>query len=35
MRAWKEEKISKEAALAESTRPDNFLSMLQGISVKA
>ena len=27
-------RISKETALAETTRPDNFLSMLQGISVK-
>ena len=35
MRTWKEGKITKEAALAESLRPDNFLSMLQGISVKA
>ena len=26
--------ISKEAALVETTRPDNFMSMLQGISVK-
>ncbi len=26
--------ISKEAALLETSRPDNFLSMLQGISVK-
>lgn len=28
-------KITQEAAIAESTRPDNFLSLLQGISVKA
>jgi len=34
LRACKEEIISKEAALVESSRPDNFLSMLQGISVK-
>ena len=34
LRLCKEGKISKEAALAETTRPDNFLSMLQGISVK-
>lgn len=27
-------KISKEAALSESSRPDNLLSMMQGISVK-
>ena len=33
LRATKEGKISKEAALAESSRPDNLLSMLQGISV--
>jgi len=34
MRLCKEGRISKEVALAETTRPDNFLSMLQGISVK-
>jgi twitching motility protein PilT len=34
LRLCKEGKVSKEAALAETTRPDNFLSMLQGISVK-
>jgi len=34
LRLCKEGRISKEAALAETTRPDNFLSMLQGISVK-
>ena len=34
-RLCKEGKISKESALVETTRPDNFLSMLQGISVKA
>jgi twitching motility protein PilT len=35
LRLCKEGKISKEAALVETSRPDNFLSMLQGISVKA
>lgn len=35
LRACKEGRITKEVALAETTRPDNFLSMLQGISVKA
>ena len=35
LRLCKEGQISKEAALVETTRPDNFLSMLQGISVKA
>jgi len=35
LRLCKEGRISKEAALIETTRPDNFLSMLQGISVKA
>jgi twitching motility protein PilT len=35
LRAWKEGKIAKETAMAESSRPDNVLSMLQGISVKA
>ena len=35
LRLCKEGRISKEAALVETTRPDNFLSMLQGISVKA
>ncbi len=34
LRLCKEGKISKEAALVESSRPDNFLSLLQGISVK-
>ena len=34
LRLTKEGKISKDVALAETTRPDNFLSMLQGISVK-
>jgi twitching motility protein PilT len=33
-RLCKEGKVSKEMALLETTRPDNFLSMLQGISVK-
>ncbi len=35
LRLCKEGRISKEAALLETVRPDNFLSMLQGISVKA
>ncbi len=35
LRLCKEGKISRESALIETTRPDNFLSMLQGISVKA
>ncbi len=35
LRLCKEGKISKETALLETARPDNFLSMLQGISVKA
>jgi twitching motility protein PilT len=34
LRLCKDGRISKEAALAETTRPDNFLSMMQGISVK-
>jgi twitching motility protein PilT len=34
LRLCKEGKISKDIALIESARPDNFLSMLQGISVK-
>ena len=34
LRLCKENLISKEAALFETSRPDNFLSMLQGISVK-
>src|SRR6185437_1504059 len=34
LRACKEGKIAQETALIESSRPDNFLSMLQGISVK-
>ena len=34
LRLCREGRISKEAALAETARPDNFLSMLQGISVK-
>jgi twitching motility protein PilT len=34
LRLCKEGLISKESALLESERPDNFLSMLQGISVK-
>jgi twitching motility protein PilT len=34
LRLCKEGRISKETALVETTRPDNFLSMLQGISVK-
>jgi len=34
LRLCKEGKISKEVALIETTHPDNFLSMLQGISVK-
>jgi len=34
LRLCKEGRISKEAALADTMRPDNFLSMLQGISVK-
>ncbi len=34
LRLCKEGRISKESALVETTRPDNFLSMLQGISVK-
>lgn len=34
LRACKEGKITKEAAISETSRPDNFLSMLQGISVK-
>jgi twitching motility protein PilT len=34
LRLCKEGLITKEAALLETTRPDNFLSMLQGISVK-
>jgi twitching motility protein PilT len=34
LRLCKEEKITKEAAMLESSRPDNFMSMLQGISVK-
>ena len=35
LRLCKEGKITKEAALQATVRPDNFLSMLQGISVKA
>ena len=35
LRLCKEGKITKEEALAQANRPDNFLSMLQGISVKA
>jgi twitching motility protein PilT len=34
LRLCKEGKISRERALVETSRPDNFLSMLQGISVK-
>lgn len=34
LRLCKEGQISKETALIETSRPDNFLSMLQGISVK-
>lgn len=34
LRLAREGKISKEVALTESWRPDNLLSMLQGISVK-
>jgi twitching motility protein PilT len=34
LRLCKEGKITKDAAVAESLRPDNFQSMLQGISVK-
>lgn len=34
LRLCKEGRITKEIALVETTRPDNFLSMLQGISVK-
>jgi len=34
LRLCKEEKIAKDVALVEATRPDNFLSMLQGINVK-
>lgn len=34
LRLVKENRISKDVALIESARPDNFLSMLQGISVK-
>ncbi len=34
LRLCKEGKITKEAALLESVRPDNLMSMLQGISVK-
>jgi twitching motility protein PilT len=34
LRLTKEGKITKEAALQEASRPDNFISMLQGISVK-
>jgi twitching motility protein PilT len=34
LRLCREGRISKETALAETSRPDNFLSMLQGISVK-
>jgi twitching motility protein PilT len=34
LRLCKEGRINKETALQESARPDNFLSMLQGISVK-
>jgi len=34
LRLCREGRISREAALAEADRPDNFLSMLQGISVK-
>jgi twitching motility protein PilT len=34
LRLCREGKISKEAALVETSRPDNFISMLQGISVK-
>ena len=33
LRLYKAGKISKEVALMESARPENFLSMLQGISV--
>jgi len=35
LRLCKEGRVTKEAALIETTRPDNFLSMLQGISVKS
>jgi len=34
LRLCKENKITKETAMVEATRPDNFVSMLQGISVK-
>jgi twitching motility protein PilT len=34
LRLCKENKITKEAAMMESSRPDNFMSMLQGITVK-
>jgi twitching motility protein PilT len=34
LRLCREGRISKETALVETARPDNFLSMLQGISVK-
>jgi twitching motility protein PilT len=34
LRLCKEGRISRETALAETVHPDNFLSMLQGISVK-
>lgn len=34
LRLCKEDRISRDIALAETSRPDNFLSMLQGISVK-
>ena len=35
LRLFKEGQISKESALIEAARPDNFLSMAQGISVQA
>jgi twitching motility protein PilT len=34
LRLCRENKVSKETALVETMHPDNFLSMLQGISVK-
>jgi twitching motility protein PilT len=34
MRLCKEGRVTKEAAILEASRPDNFMSMLQGISVK-
>lgn len=34
LRLCKDNRITREIALTETARPDNFLSMLQGISVK-